>query len=245
MKSLLLTLLFVAFSSLAGGNSLPDKVVYANSDQEWFPIFYQDSNGEYKGIWQELVEELFIDILDTELIITRQPWKRAQSDVRLGKADILITLGTEDRLTYSTPVTGKFFSITFNLMYSKNHPQSAQIRKIETLNDIKQLGLTLVSTHGNGWYEENVSSIGIPTEYVKTDEQQIRFLLANRADGLIDFPLTLMPILDKLKARDEFLFSETTFLETKFQIFVSHKSEWINHLDAIEAGLETLNQKPK
>jgi polar amino acid transport system substrate-binding protein len=242
MKKILMAFVLFGSISISIAEALPNKITMASIDQDWFPIYYRDSNGRYLGVWPDLLDGIFKETLGVELQKTHQPWLRAQSDVKFGDADIFITIPTEDRLEFSTPVPSSFFSITFQLLIPKNHPRFQELEQIQTLEEIKTAGITLVSTLGNGWYKENVEALGIPTEYVKTDEQQVKFLLAGRADALIDFPITLDPVLTKFNANEQLLFTDAIFSETTFHILVSKKSPWINHLDALESALNQIKQ---
>ncbi|WP_196161179.1 ABC transporter substrate-binding protein [Reinekea sp. G2M2-21] len=223
----------------------PDKIIWATHDQDWYPIDYRDDNGEFVGIFEEIFSELFVTRLDLDVEIRRQPWKRSQAEVENGLADILITLPTDERRVYAETVPTPFFNIEFNLLVKKNHPKLSAIEAIKNVEDIYDTDLTLVSTYGNGWYESTVKAVGIKTEYVKTDEQQIRFLLANRADALIDFPLTMKPLLERLDTQHQLMFTETVFSRNSLHIMVSKKSMWINHQDEINAALQDMQHDPK
>lgn len=233
----------VLLSSMAALAETPDRITYATHDQEWFPIMYKNAKGDYVGPWQDRLSMLFDDILDVELKITRQPWKRAQHDVEQGFADFMITLPTDERLAYATPVPGNFFSLEFRLLLRKNLPDFEKYQSIDSLDDIRELGLTLVTTNGNGWYEAHVAGKGIKTEYVDTDEQQILFLQYGRADGMIDIPVTIRPLLERMHALEQLRFLPAVFEHTDFRIMVSQKSPWHDHIDQLAAGIETLNDR--
>jgi len=249
MKRIVLMLTFViaVVTPLSGllAADKPGKIIWATHDQDWYPIDYRDDNGEFVGIFEDIFSELFVKRLNLEVEIRRQPWKRSQAEVENGLADILITLPTDDRRVYAETVPTPFFNIEFNLLVKKNHPKLTAIKAIENVEDIYDTDLTLVSTFGNGWYESTVKAAGIKTEYVKTDEQQIRFLLADRADALIDFPLTMKPLLERLDTQHQLMFTEAVFSRNSLHIMVSKKSPWINYLDEINAALQDMQNDPK
>lgn len=83
-------------------------------------------------------------------------------------------------------------------------------------------------------------SAGVITEYVETDEQQIKFLLANRADALIDIPPSVQPLLAKFDKNSVLVFSDAVFSRTTFNVMVSKKSEWHNHLSKINEALKNM-----
>ena len=229
--------LLIASVSLAQ-DPLPERIVLASHDQIWYPIEYPGPDDVFIGPWIDRLEAVFADALSVELQLTRQPWRRAQEDVRTGRADMMITLPTTERLNYSQVVDGVFYSMTFQLLVNRYHPDWDQLQTIQTLDDIQSLDLNLVSTFGNGWFEQHVVQRGIDADFVKTDRQQVQFLLSGRADGLIDFPVTMAPLLEELDPEGALVFLPPVLDTTDFRILVSEKSPWINHLDALAAALK-------
>lgn len=234
------TACLLAFGWAWGSDDLPERIVLATHDQVWYPIDYPDERGQFIGPWMEQLNELFVETLDVELEVTRQPWRRAQADVQAGRADIMITLPTEERLAYTDMAEGVFYTMTFQLLVSREHPDWEQIKAVQDLDDLQRLGLTLVSTFSNGWFEQNVADRGIEADYVKTDRQQIQFLLSGRADGLIDFPVTMAPLLQQMDPDGGLVFLPAVLDRTEFRILVSTKSPWIHHIDALEAAVKRM-----
>jgi polar amino acid transport system substrate-binding protein len=223
----------------------PNSIVFATHDQDWYPIDYKNEEGDFVGIFDDLIFELFEKRLGLDIEVRRQPWNRSQAEVENGLADILITVPTAERTSYAKPVSTPFFNIEFRLLVRNNHSKLREIAAIDSVDDIHGLYLTLVSTYGNGWYEANVKAAGIKTEYVKTDEQQIRFLLAQRADALIDFPLTIEPLLSELDPSHELVFTDAVFARESLHIMVGKKSPWFDYIGEINAALISMQDDPR
>ena len=231
--------------SLLQAKERPNSIVFATHDQDWYPIDYKNEEGDFVGIFDDMLYELFENRLGVNIEVRRQPWNRSQAEVKNGHADILITVPTAERASYAKAVSTPFFNIEFSLLVRNNHSAFRDISAIETVDDIKNLDLTLVSTFGNGWYEANVKAAGIKTEYVKTDGQQIRFLLAQRADALIDFPLTTEPLLAELDPSHELVFTDAVFSRESLHIMVGKKSPWFDYIDEINDALISMQDDPR
>lgn len=236
-------LLCLLISPFGWAEGLPERIVLATHDQSWYPIEYPNDEGQYIGPWMQRLDRLFRQELSVELEVTRQPWRRAQQDVRAGRADIMITLPTEERLSYTELVDGPFYAMTFQLLVPRDHAHWDRLQGIESLEDLQRLDLNLVSTFSNGWFEQNVAKRGIRADYVKTDRQQIQFLLSGRADGLIDFPVTMTPLLEEMGAMDRLTFLPAVLDTTEFRIMVSHQSPWMAHQQALEAALQRVSER--
>ena len=237
------TMLLLVFNFVFAAEP-PTKITYATHDQDWYPIDYRDDTGQFIGIFEDIFFELFENKLNLQTEIIRQPWNRSQMDVRNGKADMLITVPTSERLEYTTQVPTPFFSIEFHLLIPKNHPKYDELSQVSTIDEILQSDITLVSTFGNGWYESTVKAAGVKTEYVKTDEQQIKFLLAGRADALIDFPVTMEPLLNKLDKNNQLVFTNAIFSKTDLHILVGKQSHWSDFVELINDALVRVQEDP-
>ena len=118
-------------------------------DDDYKPYIYKDEKGEAKGIFKEIMEEIFHRLkipLSCELF----PWKRTQELVHNGLADGMVTVATPKRL--ETMLASKpLLSSGEKVFVRKDHPRIEEIKKIRTFDDLKKF--TVVEVSGDGWAE--------------------------------------------------------------------------------------------
>ncbi len=158
--------------SAAGSN----EVILTSGD--WPPyVFEQETN---PGPMAEIVIAAFKEAGLTARIVF-YPWKRAEDEVRQGKAFAAFPYATtEERkkeFNFSEPmyiVKGKFF-------YNKKfHPDGMPFEKLEDLRSYKIGGLL------GSWYEPSFKAAGLQVEYVAAIEQNLEKLSLGRIDLTIE-----------------------------------------------------------
>lgn len=215
-------LFFLLFPVLCFSQDLP--VRFVTADQEWAPFVVLDPSGPPTGLTFDVASLIVKKGLNRTMATQLFPWARAQELVKVGAADMTITLPTASRLEWAWASDQPLYSIYFKVYTRSNHPRLEEIRSIKTLEDIKRLGFITVSNLGNNWHRTNVEAKGIPTHYVRDDVTILRFLEAGRADLVIDSPFSLNPRIDQLNFRDKIVETDVKFDEVWFHLLVSKKS---------------------
>jgi polar amino acid transport system substrate-binding protein len=208
----------------------------------WMPIVYVDSKGVSKGLYIEMLNELFVKELKMNLSVKSFPWKRSQKNVKDGLSDFLITIPTSERLKYTIPSETPLFNLYLHVYTYKNHKKINEIRKIKTAHDIKRLGLIPVSNLGNGWHKEHIDSYGVSTQYVSEDEQIAKFLAHKRSDILIDAPITMNHVIKTQGLSSKIVLTEAKFGPVMFYLLMGKKSEHIKLMPDINKALTKLHE---
>lgn len=197
----ILATLFFSYPALPqSAQAAPPTVTYAVGPPS-IPVYELEPGNEsgWKGLFVELVEEIFAKELGYRVVIEQYPWKRAQQNVKEGIADITVSVPTAERLEYALKSDRPIYRMYLNIYTYAGHPKLAEIRKIKTVQDINSLKLKPVTNLGNGWHKENIDDAGVTTFYVPNDENLVQFLAFRRADIMIDAPLFMTPLISQHK----------------------------------------------
>lgn len=225
------------------------EITYAVSEGDWFPIIYKkgeikdnlDSCGHYNGLFIEILNKIFKEKLKLNLNCRVLPWKRAQTSVKMGKTDFLITVPTESRLDYSIKSNEPIFQLYMQVYTYKDHKLLDEIKKIKTVEDIIRLKLTAVTNLGNEWHHENIDVHGVPTHHLR-DENLVEFLAAKRADILIDSIISTNNKIESLGLSSKIEATNVRFGPLDFHILVSKNSQKVTLMPEINNAIKSLKE---
>lgn len=201
---------------------------------DWKPAAYMNEQGEPAGILIDIVTKIFEENDALEPVFRYRPWKRTQIDVQKGNTDFMITLPTEDRLTYSNQSKQPIFKIFLDLHTYVGHPKLSEILKIKTAQDIIDLNLTSLSNLGNGWHKNHIEASGVRTLIAPTDENTMQILAHKRADILIEPSFSTSETIKTLGLEDMILNTGISFDSINFHLLMSKKSKHVELLPEIE-----------
>ena len=153
---------------------------------EWIPFSYIDEKGESKGLYFDILKEIFEIEMNIKLNFQMLPWKRAQFNVKNGKADLLLTVATQNRLEYAIKTELPILQLYLYAYTYKKHPKFDEINTVSSGINIKQLNLIPVTNLGNNWHKNNIDNYGVKTHYVPSEEIAFMFLASKRADITIE-----------------------------------------------------------
>lgn len=222
-RYLLLSLLVLALAPALGAQEREFRL--AVGDEAWPGILTWDESMNYEGLYADFFRDLS-KRMGWKGVITRLPWLRAQEYVEKGLADALIAVASPPRLAYAKAPDVPVFSLYFTLYAHRDHPRLEEIRAIRSLQDILALDLTVVTNRGNGWHEQNVEALGIPTVLVNNDSAILRFLAARRADLVIDTPLNMAQRLREMGLTDQIVSTGVHMDETQLFFLLGKKSSF-------------------
>ena len=224
-----------ACSSLVACAAEPRLVRYVALDSAPMATADASSASGIKGLYADILDDILGKRMKLPWSCTLLPWKRAQTEVQAGNADILITVPTTERRKYALISSQPVYEAYLYVYTYKDHPKIAEIRKIKSAEDIVRLELTPVTNLGNNWHRENIDAAGIKTHYVPAEENLARFLAAKRADILIDTPPSMNRIIDNLGLAQQIEMTPARFGPIRFHILVGQKSPFA-------ASMKSLNQ---
>ncbi len=157
---------------------------------DWPPYVFETGND--KGPMVDIVMAAFKEVGITPKIVF-YPWKRAEDEVRQGKAfaafPYAITPARQEEFDFSEPmyvVKAKFF---YNKKY---HAAGVPFDKLEDLRNYKIGGLL------GSWYEPNFKDAGLQMEYVDSMDKNIQKLALGRIDLTVDEENTNWYLIRKL-----------------------------------------------
>jgi len=206
----------------------------------WPPYIYNDKNGSAKGLYIDILSEIFEKKMGLYLEYKELPWKRAQIHVQHGQADLLLTVSTEERLKYTESSRLPVFELYLYAYTYSGHPRIKEINSITSGLDIKKFGLLPVTNLGNSWHKLNIDNLGVMTYYVKEEENAFKVLAHRRADITIEPLYAGNYMINKLNLSSKIVPTKARFGPIFFHLLLSKKSEHIKKMNQINEALERL-----
>lgn len=219
----------------------PDQVTFTFT--EWKPVFYLDQNKRMRGVYAEILIELFEKKLGMKIRYEMAPWKRCQHYIQTGDADITIMLPTEERLQYAVKSALPLYQFSLNIFTYKNHPKLEEIKKITSPQDIKRLNLIPATNLGNGWHKNNIDKHGIDTHYLSEDIQLFEYLSRQRADMVIDLLVPSLHYIREQKLEDVIEVTDVRFGPLDMHLMLSKKSKFLDRLPQIDEAFQQLKRE--
>lgn len=217
-----------------------DAKVITLTASSWVPYIYKDNNGNAKGLYIDILSEIFEKEMGLDLKYNELPWKRAQVNLKHGLADLLLTVPTKERLEYAVKSDLPVMELFLYVYTYKDHPRLNEINSIKSGLDIKKLGLIPVTNRGNSWHKLNIDSFGVETYYVNEEENSFRFLSHKRADITIEPLYAGSYLINKLGLASKIVPTKARFEPTLFHLLLSKKSKHIKKMDRINQIIKRL-----
>lgn len=208
---------------------------------QWKPMFYSEGE-KIKGLYVEYLETIFSKNMNIKVKYSIVPWKRAQMYVEKGDADLILTVPTKKRLTFSIKNEIPIYKMYLHIYTYKNHKKIDQIRRIKTAKDILNLNLTPVTNLGNGWHKQQIDSHGINTYYVPKEDNIVQFLASKRADIMIEAVIPMNYKIKQYKLVPKIELTNARFGPLNFHILMSKKSRFIGMIPAINWVIKKLHK---
>lgn len=210
---------------------------------QWPPMCYVDGDGTAKGLYLDLLREVFEKQLGMTMIPQQLPWKRCQTKVRTGEVDFMLTVATDERIEYTIKSDRPFYELYLYVYTYAGHSKSHLIQAIQTADDMKTLNLTTVTNLGNGWHKNNIESAGVKTHYVRQEQNALKFLAKKRADIMIDALVPTNDAIRKLNLVGKITQTEVRFGPILMHLLMSKKSEYTTMMPDINRVFQTLSQQ--
>ena len=207
------------------------------------PANFQTQNGQFNGFLYDIVMEVFTKGLNIQVDIAVYPWKRCQSMVKDGAADIMVTIPTPERLEYAVTHNRPVW-IKRRILYTyQGHPKIHEIQRINGLNAIKSGGYRVISYLGNGWVEKEVQGVGIPVAYATNVDGMYRMLAAKRGDLIIEEKSLAAPRITEQGLSERILETNGVGSESGFHILISKKSPYAVLASRIDREVESMRSR--
>jgi polar amino acid transport system substrate-binding protein len=235
MKLLCIITLLLSLSMPVSGQDTV-KWVFTN----YPPANFQTEDGQFKGFLHDIVMEVFDQGLGIHVDIAVYPWKRCQSMVKDGAADILVTIPTAARLEYAVTHNRPVWTKRRILYTYKDHPRIRDIQRINGLGTIRSGGYTVISYLGNGWVEKKVQGVGIPVTYATTVDGMYRMLAAKRGDLVIEEKILAVPRITEQGLSERIVETNGVGSESGFHILISKKSPTAALISRIDQEVESM-----
>lgn len=221
--------------SSSPGDASENKITFSYT--EWEPMTYTDPSKNSKGVFVDIAREIFEERHQIEIVFHPLPWKRAQREVETGRADFMVTVPTQQRLTYVVKSTLPFYTVDMALFTWKEHPKSEQLKTAKTVDDLIDLELTSVTNLGNGWHKQNVEQKGLDTLHAPEDQNIALMLAGRRADIMIDSKISMNRIIREKGLTDKIVQINPSFAQIHMNLLLSKKSPWLSKMPEFDQVL--------
>ena len=145
---------------------------------DWPPYVIEAGND--KGPMVDIVVAAFKEVGITPKIVF-YPWKRAEDEVRQGKAFAAFPYSVSDERKKEFDFSDPMYDVKAKFFYHKKyHPDGMSFEKLEDLRDYKIGGLL------GTWYEPYFKDAGLQTEYVNAMDQNVQKLALGRIDLTVE-----------------------------------------------------------
>lgn len=221
------------------------QVAFAKEPIRWVftdypPANYQAENGEYTGFLYDITIEAFEKRLGIPVEIAIFPWKRCQILVQNGAYDVLLTIPTPERLTF-THATEEPVWVKKRIVYTyAGHPELDEMQRIRGLEDIKEKGYVVISYLGNGWMETAVEKSGISVKYATGVDGMYKMLAAKRGDIIIEESRLAHPSIKDLGLESTILATEGIGAESNFHLLIGKKSQYATILEPLNTVIREM-----
>ena len=212
------------FSALSQAESKRFTLVYAN---HWSPYSFADKEGEAKGILVDIADYLLGHQLEIPVQHIALPWKRAQSMVRSGKYDALITAPTADRKMYSDSSESVLYKLQWQAYISTLAPNYDQLLTLENPLSVPSRCIILLG---------DLTSERIYDKYrqkcltVKNLTNAVKMLQMGRADLFVHARAIMNQQLQSADIADTITTHPSVLREVAFHLLVNKSSDYAKDL---------------
>ncbi len=230
---------FAATGLANGPKTLDGQTFRWADDEDYRPFIYRDDDGEIRGIFKELMVEIFARI-KVPLTCNVYAWQRTQKYVENGLADGMVTVLTKERARIFT-ATDPLLTAREVIFTSRDNPRFAEIQAITSLQQFK--GFKVIDYVGAGWAREHFK--GLDVIWAPKYKNVLLMLAANRADIFLADKLPGYQSIQSL-IRQEPVFADRLkklvacshpISTISFSLLVRKDSKWVNIIGRVNRTL--------
>ncbi len=193
-----------------------------------FPPMHSNVNGEFKGIFIDIIEEIIRKRMGIEIEYSEFDWDTCQTRVIAGEYDGLITTPTPERLVHLKTHINTGYAFDWVIWTYSGHEKYEKICQIDSVQDIEAGGYTVGTYSGNAWVDNTFKSSGVDIRYF---ENEFTALAQQKADIVIEEPLLTH---QKIKAGGidihQIVETRVVFQTVPFQLMIGKKSPFVEML---------------
>ena len=203
------------------------------------PLIYPE-NQQIKGLYSDVLRVVFEQHLGVKLQFQNRPWKRAQTDVKMGRSDIIVTVPTEERLRYVVASSMPIYQLKRRLYTYPNHPQLPEIMTIENIDDVVKARLKMAAVIGDGWFKEKLLSRGVDANLVPDPRHSFRLLADGRVDLVITSPSVYKNATRLNRNASRILDTHVDLESLAAHILIGKRSRYVARMPEINRILENM-----
>lgn len=192
-KFLLLFVLFLLIQCVI--TAQPDRPFIIAGDEDEPPYGFVTDKGEFQGVFVDIMAELCKRVRVPYKHIP-YPWVRAQHLTRIGEADAMITVPTDERKKHYVYTQRSLVDFEFVAFVRKDHPEIGKMRRFTTIAAFQPY--TVLDYSGNGWGEQSLRNLNVDRGGSHT--QVMLKLAGKRGDVFIFIKTTTLYILKTMQS---------------------------------------------
>ena len=222
MKHSCTILFYIFLIFLSSSIFAKETVLFVYTSYE--PANFRTEEDRDKGFFVEILQEALEIRMGLEMKTAVYPWPRCQIMARDGTADIIATVPTPERLSYTTSTKQPVWVKQYRIYTWLGNSSITLMNQIDSVIKLKETGLEVVTYRGNDWSKSVLEDFGIPIIHAVSVESMYLMLIAKRADILIEDPLLVNDMCVKRNLLDRIQGTDGIIEESPFHYLVSKKS---------------------
>jgi len=203
--------------------------VAARADQETISISFNSDWPPYSfgvgpdvdGILPKLMRAIIEGEMGMRLVVNGNPWTRAQSKVKNGDLDALVTVATKARLNYTVASESTVFKLQMRPVIKVDGPLAEKFNHPITVDDLRTL--QVCDLLANGWSKQYFATHQIPYMIANNAEDCLRLISVGRADVIIQPAEVALVLIRKLGMQGEIAPAQIPIAEMDFKLLLSKK----------------------
>ena len=204
--------------------------------EDYAPYSWNEDDKHVRGVFIDILEEVFREDGEWQLVHEGLPWPRAQEYVRNGSADALVAPITRERLEYANASKSPVLIGRLTAFTRSGHPHFRQFTESRDLADLKKY--RFITQIGDGWAAENLA--GMDLIHATTLSNVLNMLSRSRADLFIEASLVGHHNIRQQWLQDRLIEVPGLVIEeTPFHLLIGKKSHH-QALESFERGMARL-----
>lgn len=190
-----------------------------NSD---WPPYSHGIGAAVDGILPKLLQTIIEGEMGIPVKAYGSPWTRAQTQVRNGNLDALVTAVTKDRMTYTEASKSVVFNLQMRPIVKIGSDLHQRLDQSFSIDDLKSLRVCDILA--NGWAQRFFSDNDIDHFVANTASECLRLIRADRADVMIQPAEVAMALIREMGLEGDITPARAPLAEMNFKLLLSKHS---------------------
>lgn len=222
MKKIVIVVLICILLAFAGCSKKPMIFNFL----EFPPYCWQDSEGQAKGVYIDIVDAVIHDRMGIPVAYHEYSWDVAQQLVKDGKADAFITVPTPERREYTEISNESLISDNCVIFSQKDNEKLNEIKTIKSISDLTNF--QLLDYTGSGWAKENLADCHI--EWLPGMKEVLLELASGKGDIFVQPSRLTNYNIKALNLEDKLIEVPTPLDQIDFNLCIGRSSSYANIL---------------